>query len=295
MFEQIHLKGQPLDLGHTFTCGQSFRWRVGADGVWSGVVQDTLVQLVVQGDTLLWRTFPKGNEVLVRDYLRLSDDLAGIYEQLSASDAYLGQLIERYRGMRILRQDPAEALISFVCSACNSIPRIAAAVEMLATRFGDLVCEWGRLCYHAFPRIEALASLDPDELRAWPELGFRGRHIVSVARQVLDRGRGWLAALRGLSYEHARAELLSLRCVGPKIADCVCLFALDKDEAVPADTHVRQIAQRLGFCEARSKTVTEYVYRHIAGSFSERYGELAGWAQQFFYYDDIQRGKSRSN
>jgi len=293
VFERIHLRGQPLDLGITLSCGQSFRWQEAGDGVWRGVVQETLLELVVEGDSLLWRTFPPGREVLVRDYLRLSDDVSAIYGQLSASDDYLAMLIERYRGLRLLRQDPAEALVSFVCSACNGIPRIKAAVEMLAARFGDLVCELGGQCYHAFPRIETLALLDPHELRAKPELGFRSRHVVSVARQVVERGRGWLSALRGLTYERARSELLSLKCVGPKIADCVCLFALDKDEAVPVDTHVRQIAHRMNLCQSRSKTVTDCVYRDIVRSFGERYGRLAGWAQQFLFYDDLRRGRSR--
>ena len=291
--EKLDLQGQPLDLDLTLACGQAFRWRRLPAGVWRGVVRDRLIELLVEGGSLLWRTFPEHDEALVRDYLRLAGDLNDIYARLARTDPHLAGLIDRFRGLRLLRQDPAETLLSFVCSAANSIPRISAAIEALAMLYGDLVCEHEGSCYYAFPRIARLADADPVALAETESLEFRGTNLKLVAEQLSRRGEEWLIALRSVPYEQARAELLTIRGVGRKIADCVCLFSLDKDEAVPVDTHVRQLAQRLWAPELAGKSLTDALCRRVVDAFAERYGPLAGWAQQFLFYEDLLRGRAK--
>lgn len=287
--ERLELGGQPLDLELTLGCGQAFRWRKREDGVWSGVVRNRLVELATEGDQVFWRTYPAADPELVADYLRLADDVNSVYARLSAADPHLADLIRSYHGMRFLRQDPTEALLSFVCSAANSIPRISAAIDALSIDYGDLVCERENACYHTFPVIERLAEADPSALFETAGLGFRGPNLKLVARQVLERGEDWLMSLRNVPYEEARNELMLIRGVGRKIADCVCLFALDKDQAVPVDTHVRQLAQRLWMPDLTTKSITDAAYRRITEAFAERYGDLSGWAQQFLFYEDLLR------
>lgn len=288
----LELHGHPLDLDLTLACGQAFRWRKREDGVWSGVVSDRLVELKSVDGSIFWRTHPGGGETLVRDYLRLSDDVNAIYTELSRADTHMAGLVERFRGLRLLRQDPAETLFSFVCSAASSIPRISAAIETLSSSFGALVCEKESSCYYAFPQIETLANTDQDVLRKIRSLAFRGANLRMAAQQVLERGDSWLASLRGTTYSEAREQLMAIRGVGAKIADCVCLFALDKDEAAPVDTHVRQLAHRLFLPDMNAKSITDSVYRRIRAEFAARYGRYAGWAQQFLYYEDILRSRS---
>jgi len=165
------------------------------------------------------------------------------------------------------------------------------AIEELARQYGDLVCERENLCYHAFPRVEVLARADLAALRSIPTLAFRGTNLKTAAGQILEKGEGWLMALRGLSYYEAKADLITIRGVGQKIADCVCLFALDKDDAVPVDTHIRQLAHRLFLPEMKAKSLTDSVYRQITEAFAQRYGRYAGWAQQFLFYEDLMRGR----
>jgi len=283
----IDLCDQPLNLELTFNCGQAFRWRKLPDGVWRGVVYDNLVELAVQDGYLLWRTFPEVDSSLVENYLRLSDDVKAIYEQLSSRDSHLASLIDRFHGLRLLRQDPTETLFSFVCSAANSIPRIMTAIEKLASHYGNPICERDGKCYYTFPPIERLAEADAGSLSKNASIGFRGFYLKAIALQVLERGYDWLMSLRDVSYTEARSQLISLHGVGMKIADCVCLFSLDKDEAVPVDTHIRKVVRRLGMLDLPGKSITETVYRRITEVFAERYGELAGWAQQFLYYEDL--------
>ncbi|MCE5324169.1 hypothetical protein LLG46_12760 [bacterium] len=292
--EKIDLQGQPLDLDLTMTCGQAFRWHK-RGGVWSGVVKDKLMELDIKDGSLLWRTYPHSDRPLVEEYLRLNDDVNAIYAELGKSDPHLAELTERFHGLRLLRQDPTEALFSFVCSAANNIPRIMGAVETLAVTYGELVCELGGSCYYAFPTPEAIASADPAALHNNKALGFRGRLVRNVALEIVKRGSGWLSSLREASYADDKQVLLELPGVGPKIADCVCLFSLDKDEAVPVDTHVRQLAHRLFLPDLKARTITDNVYRCISCTFGSRYGKYAGWAQQFLYYEDLMKTNERSN
>lgn len=274
------------------SCGQAFRWRKRSDGTWGGVVKDKLVELDVKDGYLLWRTYPHGDKALVEDYLRLSEDVNAVYAALADADPRMIDLTRQFRGLRFLRQDPTEALLSFVCSAANSIPRITIAVEELAINYGELVCEIGGICYYAFPTPKAILAADANILKSTKSLGFRGRIIRSVAQQLEDRGEGWLESLRLAPYLVAKKSLVEMNGIGPKIADCVCLFSLDKDEAVPVDTHVRQIAQRLFLPEIKSATITGIVYRNIAQTFQNRYGKYAGWAQQFLFYEDLLRTRA---
>lgn len=292
--DAIDLKGQPLDLDFTLTCGQAFRWHKREDGVWCGVVKDKLMELEVCGSELYWRTSPGDDQALVEDYLRLRDDVNAKYSELSASDPHLGSVISSFRGLRLLRQHPVETLLSFVCTAANNIPKITSTIEELARLYGRRVCEKDGTCYHAFPEPNALADREPDCIqRATPLLGFRCRSIHSAARHILEQGPGWLLELRMMPYPEARDELLKIRGVGRKIADCVCLFALDKDEAVPVDTHIRQIACRSLLPELQTRSLTEVAYSRIAEAFRTRYGPLAGWAQQFLFYEDLLRTKGQ--
>ena len=291
--EQIDLKGQPLDLALTLACGQAFRWRKHKDGVWQGVVRDRLVELKVDNGTVLWRTYPDGGRALVEDYLRLADDVNSIYARLSECDPCLSGLISKFRGLRLLRQDPTETLFSFLCSTANTIPRIRRAIEEMARQYGEIVCEKSGVCYHAFPSLERLASIDPVTLNKHASLGFRATHIAHAGRQVCEHGEGWLLKLRYVPYACAREQLLSIRGVGRKIADCVCLFALDKDEAVPVDTHIRRVAQRSLLPEVNGKSLTSGIYQRVVEAFRLHYGELAGWAQQFLYYEDLLQSRTQ--
>lgn len=289
---EIRLCGQPLNLDLTLSCGQAFRWTKGADGVWRGVVRDKLLELAVDGDILLWRTYPECDLEFARDYLRLEDDVTGIYAELGKSDPVLADLTERFHGLRLLRQDPAETLLSFICSAASSIPRITAGIEALAATYGTVVCVREEGCYHTFPTPETIACQGSPLLGDTRYLGFRDRKLVEVCSQVIERGPNWLRGLRAVGYVEARDALMAIKGVGPKIADCVCLFSLNKDQAVPVDTHVVQLASRLWGSTPRCDSLTAGGVRRIHEEFAGRFGPYAGWAQQFLYFEQLTHSRS---
>ncbi len=277
-----------LNLKHTLTPGQSFRWKEDEFGRWTGVVADRVVRLWREGPDIRFETFPGGpDDGLVIDYLRLDVDLQKLYADFSAADEHIRGAIERFKGLRVVRQDPEEMLLSYICTAANSVPRISAAIEEMSRRYGRPIAEVDGRVYYSFPTAEALAAASPDDLASLCGLGFRGANLNSVAKQVLAHPPGWAVSLRGKSYEEAREELLGIRGVGCKIADCVLLFSMDKDQAFPVDTHIRKVAVQYYLPEFKQKTLTPAVYQAIVDFFQRKFGRYAGWAQEYLFYDDL--------
>ncbi len=290
---RITVPPDELDLTHTLTPGQSFRWKVDPRGRWTAVVRRRVVRVWPEGDDICYQIFPGGpDDDFIRDYFRLDISLADIYRQFCEADPRLDGIIRRFSGLRVVRQEPEETLLSYICSAANSVSRISGSVEIMSERWGDFVATVDGHDYYAFPTAQVLADADPDELASICSLGFRGVNLNLVAKQLVDRSVEWLNSLRKLDYEDARAGLLGFRGVGQKIADCVLLFSLDKDCAFPVDTHVRHMAVKYYLPEFKQKTLTPAVYQQIVDYFQARFGQYAGWAQEYLFYDDLLRRRT---
>ncbi|HET6261704.1 MAG TPA: DNA glycosylase [Chloroflexia bacterium] len=276
-----------FSLDDTLASGQVFRWKRKPDGWWTGVVRGIAVGIRQDGERFKWWTYPEAaDDALIRDYFQLDVDLGEIVRRIAEADQAAGEAALRWSGLRVVRQDPEECILSFVCSTANSVPRIAYSISVFSREYGVLVAELDGTPYYAFPGAATLAHCDVDHLTRISSLGFRATNIVKVARQIVAKGEGWADSLRGMPYEQAHRELVALNGIGAKIADCVCLFSLDKTEAVPVDTHVWQLAKDLYFPDwADRKTITTSAYNAVAGAFRERFGELAGYAQNFLFYD----------
>lgn len=291
----IKISPEELDLVHTLTPGQSFRWKMDNHGWWTGVVQNRVIRIWREGELVRYQIYPNGTELsFIYDYFRLDVDLKELYKEFISADERIAPAIDRFKGLRVLRQDPEETLLSYICSAANSVPRISAAVEILCREYGEFIATVDGKDYYSFPSAEALAGADVDHMARLCTLGFRCSNLNSVARQLVDRSVEWLYSLRQASYEHAREELLGIRGVGLKIADCVLLFSLDKDQAFPVDTHIRQVATSHYLPEFKQRTLTHAVYQQIVDYFQNKYGRYAGWAQEYMFYDDLlQRTSAR--
>jgi N-glycosylase/DNA lyase len=295
MSEFLPIPKHHLNLHFTLACGQAFRWRHDCELFWTAPVGGKVIRVKEVDDGILWETIPGEPDYgLFSSTFRLDDDIERIYGDLSSADFHLAELVnDKFAGLRLLRQDPTEALLSYVCSTVNSVPRIQRAIEELSEKYGRFIVECAGRRHYAFPEPEAFISADPEDLWNTGSLAWRGPNIAAVARQLQERPDGWLESLREASHEAARTELMTLRGIGAKIADCVCLFALDKDQAVPVDTHIRQVAERFFMPEIKLKTITAAAYRRIENAFWERYGQWSGWAQEFLFYEDLLRARKR--
>jgi N-glycosylase/DNA lyase len=273
-----------LALRTTLDCGQAFRWSADTAGAWIGVIGKQVFRLYREAEDLCWQAFPSSEsdaEVLAR-YLRLDVRLADVIDPMAARDEHLARAVRVAQGLRVLAQDPEETLCSYMCSAANSVPRISQAIAFLSAELGDSIGTLEGLTYSTFPGLDRLSTMPPYLFEA-SGLGFRGEHLRQVARQLLAKPPDW-GELRALAHDDARDRLSALTWVGPKIADCVCLFSLGHDDAVPVDTHVWALARSIFRAEIPTRSLTASTYRLIERLFAERYGDWAGWAQEYLFH-----------
>jgi N-glycosylase/DNA lyase len=277
-----------FSLDDTLACGQAFRWERRAAGYWRGVVGAAVLTVRQAGARLEAESTAGDPRDLLRELFWLDTDLAAIKAALLAADPTLAEPIDRAPGLRLMRQDPDECLLSFLCSTANNVPRIVLGIRRMSALLGAPLAALDGVTYHAFPTVPVLAVADPAALQAATGLGYRAARVVDGAAQLRDRGPGWLLGLRHVPYAEAHAELVALRGVGPKVADCVCLFSLDQTAAVPVDTHIWQVAQArwgTGSLRTAAAGLTGAAYRRVGDTFRARYGALAGYAQNWLFYD----------
>lgn len=289
-----------LDLEYTLANGQIFRWRQSGNGWWDVVSGSKMLRIrKIEGDggsedTFEYETFPgERDEAFVRRFLRLDVDLGSVYESWRAADPYLGSLTTRFSGLRLVAQEPEECLLSFMCSTANFIPRIMKAIALIARTWGEpIVSTDGKALTHAFPKAVVIAELDPLEVSEKTGLEWRAGNLIKVARQIAAKPDGWLAQVSQMDYASARGELMRIEGVGPKIADCVCLFAMKKDQAVPVDTHVWQLTRERYLPTLKGKSPSAAGYAQVLSFFHSRF-EKAGWAQQYLFYDHLLESRAK--
>ena len=283
---ELNSRATPFNLDHTLSCGQVFRWeKVGND--WWGIVDENLVRVSQREDKLYCKTFPdEKEEAFVKEYFRLDDDLPYIISLIN-KDKTIGEALNRLHGLRIVRQDPWECLISYICATFSNISRIRAMIQNLSRKFGREISYDG-LTFYTFPKREALAKATLGELLDC-RLGFRAKYIREASKMVKDCELDF-ESLKRLPYREAKGQLLTLPGVGPKVADCILLFSLDKLEAFPVDVWIKRIiskhySQHFRDIELLKKTgLTIRNYEQINTFGREYFGEYAGYAQEYLFH-----------
>ena len=252
-----------LDLGETLDCGQSFRWRDNGDGSFTGVAYEKLVTVSIRDKDLhIENTTEQDFEKIWRNYFDLDLDYDSIRSSIGEIHPVLKEASAYAPGIRILRQEPWEALCTFIISQNNNIKRIKGIVDRLCTTFGNKI---GDTDFYTFPKPEILAKLTPDDL-APLRAGFRNKYIIDASRKVAT-GEVDLEKCKNVPYDDARAELCKIKGVGNKVADCTLLFGMHRIEAFPIDVWMRRAMERL--------------FPNMTG---EDFGEYAGIAQQYIFH-----------
>jgi N-glycosylase/DNA lyase len=275
----------PFSLDFTLCCGQAFRWdKLG--GWWYGVVREKVFKIRRTNDEL---EFENAEVDFVKNYLGLSDDLPKILSQIS-KDRHIKRVAEELRGLRILRQDPWECLISYICATYKNIPAIRQMIFNLSKKFGDKIYFDGHNFY-TFPTPERLAKATAEEL-AKCGLGYRTKYVSETAK-IVHKSDFEFESLRGLAYERAKEELLNFPGVGLKVADCVLLFSLGKLEAFPVDVRIRRVILKYyarhfpnEFIKeiSRRKSPSKSEYEELSLFGRTYFGEYAGYAQEYLYH-----------
>ena len=278
-----------LDLQSTLESGQSYLWwradgrdyeetPHGGDGWYLTTTraagEPAVIRARQQDGRLEWESTIDAEPVL-RTRLRLGDDLPAI-RAATPDDDLLTAAYDAYPGMRLVRDPPFGALVSFICSAQMRVSRIHGMQQSLRAAYGEPVALDGET-YHAYPTPDRLAAATEAELRGL-NLGYRAPYVQRTAEMVAG-GEADPAEAAGMAYEAARESLTEFVGVGQKVADCVCLFSLGFLEAVPLDTWIRKtIAEYYPECDRGSYAETSRAIRERFG------GEYAGYAQTYVFH-----------
>ncbi len=258
-----------LNLKHTLTCGQCFRWTQEQEGHFYGVADGRAAHTWTENGKVLLESSEE-DFAFWNHYFNLELNYGKIVNGFH-TDIILQKCAQHGYGIRILCQDVWETTISFICSANNNIPRIEKILQTLCALFGEKI-EWQGRVFHAFPTPQKLAELQPQQL-APLRAGYRDKYILGTAKMVAS-GEINFEQMQSLSTPLLRKELCRLPGVGPKVADCIMLFGMGRYEVFPKDVWTKRILQEV--YQVESGREDSFI--------NEQFGKYAGIAQQYLYY-----------
>ena len=261
---------------HIFECGQCFRWKAQDDGSYTGVAKGRVINVSREGDKVYFKnTNLEDFNKIWKEYFDLDKDYTQIKNELSKIDKYLEKATEFGWGIRLLKQDPWEMIISFIISSNNRIPMIQKAIGLLSEHYGEFIEEYREVKYYSFPKPESLNGLTVDDLSGC-KTGFRAKYIIAAAEIVASKEID-IYALKSMDTEVARKELMRFAGVGPKVSDCIMLFSMGKQDAFPIDVWVKRVMEHF-YLDEDTKLKDIQIYA------DEKFGDLAGFAQQYLFY-----------
>lgn len=270
-----------FNIAQILESGQVFRFEKISEHSYLLNAKQKLIKITQQPDSssaIFYNTNVSELDEIWYPYFDLDRDYSIITDTLSSKDEYMQKAIAFGEGIRILHQDPWEMLISFIVSQNKSIPQIKVCLRNLAQEFGfplDEVDDSGQY-YYTFPSPKALSQASEEQLRAC-KVGFRAPYIMDACKKVLN-GDIILNDLFIMTAEEAREKLMTIKGVGPKIADCVLLFAYGKGEVFPTDVWVKRVIEGLYF---KGEEVSPAQIQAFAKDY---FGPFAGYAQQYLFY-----------
>lgn len=269
---------EPKDI---FECGQCFRWNRQEDGSYEGIFRKNVCNIKKQnGDIIIEGISPNNLAKEVEEYFDLDRDYEKIKTTLTKIDQNMKTSIQYGQGIRLLNQDLWETILSFIISANNNIPRIKGIIERLAKKYGSKIA-WKEKDYYTFPSPEQLKNVTIQEYRNLG-LGFRDKRIYETTQMVLNKQVNLNKMCETPNTFEVREQLLSLSGVGPKVADCILLFSILKRlEVFPIDVWVRRVMNDLYI---KNKDENKVSKKQIEKFANEKFGDLAGLAQQYLFY-----------
>ncbi len=261
---------------HTFECGQCFRWDLESDGSYTGVAYGKILNVCKEDNTVIFNNtnIEDFNNIWIR-YFDFNNDYSKIKYHLSKDDKIMKDAVDFGYGIRILQQEAWETLVSFIISANNGIPRIKKSVESLSENFGKYLGHYKNKDYYSFPSPQVVSQLTDDQIKSCG-VGYRSKYILSTAKKVINENIS-LNKLKELSSEECYNTMIKFSGVGPKVANCVLVFAMGKLESYPVDVWVKRVMEYFYFQEdTPNKKIEEFA--------KNKFGKYAGYGQQYLFY-----------
>lgn len=270
-----------FELKDIFECGQCFRWNKEDDGSYTGIFGRNVLNVKKEENQIIFQGICEENiEKTVQNYFDLNRNYEEIKQKLSMIDENMQMSIQYGKGIRILNQDLWETIISFIISANNNIPRIKGIIERICEKYGKEII-WKNKKYYTFPTVEELKNVSVEDYRKLG-LGFRDIRLYETTQMILNKEVDLEKMQKNPNTYEVREKLLKLSGVGPKVADCILLFSdLKRFEVFPIDVWVRRVMNDLYIKNEDETKVSKKQIENIA---QEKFGKLAGLAQQYLFY-----------
>ncbi len=269
-----------FNLRHTFESGQCFRWSRQDDGSYTGVVKGRVLNVAYAADKQALTINNSNMDDFYNiwcDYFDLRTDYGAIKKKLSGVDEIMAKAVSYGYGLRLLRQDFWETLVSFIISANNRIPSIINIISNISKNYGDMITSgYPDGGYFAFPQPERLSCLNEREFMLCSRGGYRCGYIIGASKAYLS-GAVKKEELALTDTVSARKAMMSLPGVGPKVADCVMLYSGTRYDVFPTDVWIKRAVEKLYFDK-------QVPLRQIHQFASLKFGSLAGYAQQYLFF-----------
>lgn len=270
----IEISAAYFSLQQICDSGQCFRMRALEDGSYEVIARDRYLKVSQEGDIVRFMCSREEYEQFWRGYFDLETDYGTYTRRINPNDRYLTKAAGTGWGVRILKQDLWEMIVTFLISQQNNLKRIRNSIDRLCRVYGKECISQEGMVYYAFPEPEALAGLEENALMAC-SLGYRSKYVVRTAGAVVS-GCISLEKLMRMPYTKAKRELLGCYGIGEKVADCICLFSLHQLQAFPVDTHIRQVLEE----------------HYKRGFPNQRYRDCRGVMQQYIFYYELHKEKT---
>jgi len=268
---------QQFSLDRTLGCGQVFRWDRTDDGWWYGVVGRRVIRIRQEGMQIIFHGAPGS---FIKKYFSLDVDILPILASID-QDPFIHTAIIKSDGLRLIRQPKWECLISYICSTNSNIPTIRRRIASIAERFGKTI-EFEGKTYFAFPEPSSISCRGFEDLTEC-RLGYRQPYVFDTSCSVTDE-KCWEETIDRLPFEDARKELMKMKGVGPKAADCILLFAFQKYESFPVDVWIRRIMREHYLPDLPGNApLTTREYDTIRSFARNHFGNYCGFAQEYLY------------
>lgn len=268
-----------FNLKQTLECGQVFRYEKISDNSYTLIAKNKRIRLRQKPESTTLRIYGSNQaeyQEFWKDYLDIETDYEYIINQISRDDSYMQEAIEYGRGIRILKQDTWEMIISFIISQTKAIPQIQQCIKNLCEAFGEKITQADGEIYYGFPTAAQLSKATDEELRAC-KVGFRAPYIMDACQKVVE-GTVVLEALPAMSTQEAKEALIKIKGIGEKVAHCVLLFGLGKTDTFPTDVWIKRVMEEAYFGGEQTK------HKKIIEFANKKYGNYAGYAQQYLFY-----------
>jgi N-glycosylase/DNA lyase len=267
--------------------GQVFLWEK-YENSWYGTYGNYILKFTITDKEVEFYSTPKFDN-WQHSMFRLDDNIQEIFANFS-NDSILLNLLKKYVGLRLIRQDPYQCMISFACSSNTNISMIRMMLKNLSRKFG-IKKEIDNKIFFTFPTMENLYKASINELCTC-SVGYRAKAIKSIAEKVVT-GALTVDELYRSNYDEARKILTSVYGIGNKIADCILLFSLEKTEAFPIDVWMgraifkyyhRIINKRNSTIIDANKKLSDNQYSILSEIMRNHFGKYGGYAQQYLFY-----------